>query len=150
MQPSTKNWMAIPTTSTMWDRYFHSFQVCYLTKEWWEWEVPKVSWESKDENSWLPSNAKRKYICLIPSWCESLGTNIYESVTIQMNNGNLWFGTAKESGYSMSGSFIALALKNANAISKAFLAFHSSKTFASKNGIPHYCKIFCNSTTVQF
>ena len=44
----------------------------------------------------------------------------------------------------------ALALKNANAISKAFLAFHNSKTFASKNGIPYYCKIFCNSATVQF
>ena len=44
----------------------------------------------------------------------------------------------------------ALALKNANAISKAFLVFHSSKTFASKNGIPHYCKFFCNSATIQF
>ena len=44
----------------------------------------------------------------------------------------------------------ALALKNVNAISKAFLAFHGSKTFASKNCKPHYCKKFCNSATVQF
>ena len=44
----------------------------------------------------------------------------------------------------------ALALKNANAISKAFLAFHGSKTCASKNCKPQYCKFFCNSATVQF
>ena len=41
-----------------------------------------------------------------------------------------------------------LALKNANAISKDFLAFHGSKTFALENCKPHYCKIFCNSATV--
>ena len=41
-----------------------------------------------------------------------LRTNIYESVTIQMNNGNLWFGTSnsKERGYSMSGSFIDMLI----------------------------------------
>ena len=44
----------------------------------------------------------------------------------------------------------ALALKNANAISKAFLAFQGSKTCASKNGKAHYCKFFCNSAIVQF
>ena len=44
----------------------------------------------------------------------------------------------------------ALALKNANAISKAFLAFQGLKTCASRNGKAHYCKFFCNSTTVQF
>ena len=43
----------------------------------------------------------------------------------------------------------ALALKNANAISKGFLAFHGSKMSASKNCKPHYCKTFlqqCYST----
>ena len=44
----------------------------------------------------------------------------------------------------------ALALENVNAISKDFLAFHSSKTFASENCKPHYCKNFCNNATVQF
>ena len=44
----------------------------------------------------------------------------------------------------------ALALKNANAIFKAFLTFQCSKTLASKNVKPHYCKIFYNSATVQF
>ena len=44
----------------------------------------------------------------------------------------------------------ALALKNANAISKGFLTFHGSKMSASKNCKPHYCKIFCNSATIQF
>ena len=44
----------------------------------------------------------------------------------------------------------ALALKNANTISKDFLAFHGSKTFASENYKPYYCKIFYNSATVQF
>ena len=42
----------------------------------------------------------------------------------------------------------ALALKNANAISKDFLAFHGSKMFASKNCKPYYCKIFCNTVAV--
>ena len=44
----------------------------------------------------------------------------------------------------------ASALKNANAISKGFLTFYGSKMSASKNCKPHYCKIFCNSATVQF
>ena len=44
----------------------------------------------------------------------------------------------------------ALALKNANAISKVFLAFHDSKICASKKGKSHYCKFFYNSATVQF
>ena len=39
-------------------------------------------------------------------------------------------------------SLRVLALKNANAISKAFLAFQGSKTFASKNCKSHYCKFF--------
>ena len=44
----------------------------------------------------------------------------------------------------------ALALKNANAIFKAFLTFQGLKTLASNNGKPHYCKNFCNNATVQF
>ena len=44
----------------------------------------------------------------------------------------------------------ALALKNANAISKGFLTFYESKMSASKNCKHHYCKIFYNSATVQF
>ena len=47
-------------------------------------------------------------------------------------------------------TFRALVLKNANAISKAFLAFQGSKTCASRNGKAYYCKFFCNSATVQF
>ena len=46
--------------------------------------------------------------------------------------------------------FRALALKNANAIFKAFLIFQGSKTLVSNNDKPHYCKNFCNSATVQF
>ena len=42
----------------------------------------------------------------------------------------------------------ALVLKNANVISKAFLAFQSKKICASKNGKLYYCKFFCNSATV--
>ena len=44
----------------------------------------------------------------------------------------------------------ALALKNANAISKDFLTFYELKVSASKNCKHHYCKIFYNSATVQF
>ena len=59
--------------------------------------------------------------------------------------------TKKAILYRLTPYFIrALALKNVNAISKAFLAFYGSKTRASKNGKAHYCKFFCNSATVQF
>ena len=44
----------------------------------------------------------------------------------------------------------ALALKNANAIFKAFLTFQGSKSLASNNAKPYNCKNFCNSATVQF
>ena len=44
----------------------------------------------------------------------------------------------------------ALALKNAKVIFKAFLTFLRIKVLASNNAKPHYCKIFCNSATVQF
>ena len=47
-------------------------------------------------------------------------------------------------------SIRALALKNANVISKGFLTFYESKVSASKNCKHHYCKIFYNSATVQF
>ena len=44
----------------------------------------------------------------------------------------------------------ALALTNANAISKGFLTFYESKVSASKNAKHYYCKKFYNSATVQF
>ena len=44
----------------------------------------------------------------------------------------------------------ALALKNANAISKPFLAFYGLKCAASKDAKHNYCKKFYNSATVQF
>lgn len=44
----------------------------------------------------------------------------------------------------------ALALKNANAISKPFLAFYGLKCAASKDAKHNYCKKFYNSVTVQF
>ena len=47
-------------------------------------------------------------------------------------------------------SIRALALKNAKVIFKAFLTFLRIKVLASNNAKPHYCKIFCNSATVQF
>ena len=37
-----------------------------------------------------------------------------------MNNGNLWFGTAKERGYSMSGSFIGMLIASLSFKVKAF------------------------------
>ena len=43
-----------------------------------------------------------------------------------------------------------LALKNANAISKPFLAFYDLKCVASKDAKHNYCKKFYNSATVQF
>ena len=48
------------------------------------------------------------------------------------------------------GSLRALALKNANAISKPFLAFYGLKCAASKDAKYNYCKNFYNSATVQF
>ena len=44
----------------------------------------------------------------------------------------------------------ALALKDANAISKPFLAFYGLKCAASKDAKHNYCKNFYNSATVQF
>ena len=44
----------------------------------------------------------------------------------------------------------ALALKNANAISKENLAFIPLKSSTSKNGKGKYCKFFAILATVQF
>ena len=44
----------------------------------------------------------------------------------------------------------ALALGNANAISKGNLAFQASKPSASRNYKGEYCKFFCNAATMQF
>ena len=50
----------------------------------------------------------------------------------------------------MGDTLRALALKNANAISKDFLTFYELKVSALKNCKHHYCKIFYDSATVQF
>ena len=44
----------------------------------------------------------------------------------------------------------ALALGNANAKCKEYLAFQASKCIALGNAIAKYCNFFCNSATVQF
>ena len=44
----------------------------------------------------------------------------------------------------------ALALENANAISKENLAFAALKSSASENCKGKYCKFFCNTATMQF
>ena len=44
----------------------------------------------------------------------------------------------------------ALALGNSNAKCKENLAFVAPKTLASENCKQQYCKIFCNTATVQF
>ena len=44
----------------------------------------------------------------------------------------------------------ALALGNANAKCKRYLAFQVPKCIASGNAITKYCKFFYNSATVQF
>ena len=41
----------------------------------------------------------------------------------------------------------ALALGNANAKCKGYLAFQVSKCIASGNAIAKYCKFFCNSVS---
>ena len=46
--------------------------------------------------------------------------------------------------------FRALALKNANAISKENLAFITLKSSTSENGKGKYCKFFAILATVQF
>ena len=45
---------------------------------------------------------------------------------------------------------IALALGNANAKCKRYLAFQAPKCIASGNAIAKYCKFFCKSARVQF
>ena len=49
-----------------------------------------------------------------------------------------------------SWTLIALALGNANAKCKGYLAFQAPKYIASGNAIAKYFKFFCNSATVQF
>ena len=43
-----------------------------------------------------------------------------------------------------------LALGNATAKCKGYLAFQAPKCIASGNAIAKYCKFFCNSATMQF
>ena len=44
----------------------------------------------------------------------------------------------------------ALALENANAISKGNLEFQTLKPSALENAKQQHCKFFCNTATVQF
>ena len=53
-------------------------------------------------------------------------------------------------GKALDGHLRALALKNANTISKGNLAFAALKSSASKNCKGKYCKFFCNTAIVQF
>ena len=43
-----------------------------------------------------------------------------------------------------------LALGNATAKCKGYLAFQAPKCIALGNAIAKYCKFFCNSATMQF
>ena len=153
------NWFKVLHTSQIccYLSLFFFYKTIYAALIWFCWCMYVCSISNDSNAECMSTSSDRWWL----SWSWKMSTNMhsllpgyraYNRVLSPCRWGNsirwmcLWFHIVPNLLLLLR----ALAMKNANVISKAFLAFQGLKTCASRNGKAHYCKFFCNSTTVQF